>query len=77
MDVDRPLALVSVGGVALLAFGALVGSIAGWPTASGGTPASPGAWLLVAALLLAAVAGATLWGVRTAPGGGDTPYWDD
>jgi hypothetical protein len=77
VNFDRPLALVSVGGVVLLAFGAVVAGGTGWPTTDGGTVVSSGAWLLVAALLLAAAAGATLWGVRTAPGGDDTPYWND
>lgn len=77
VDADRPLALVSVGGVVLLASGAVLGGVVGWPGRSGDAGVSVLAVGAVVGLLVAVVAGATLWGIRTAPGDDRTPYWDD
>lgn len=79
MDLDRPLATISSGGIALLVVGAVITRLVGWPPASvapaGGVSVSTVAAVAVAALLVVAVAVAVWWGVSTAPGDDETPYW--
>lgn len=81
MDLDRPLALVSVGGVAVISVGAVAAGLLGWPATTGlpeatgdtvATAISPVAVSLVAALLGCSLVAAVWWG-RT--DSSHTPYW--
>lgn len=73
MNVDRPLALFAVGGVATLVVGAIVARLLGWPAGVGQPPSATGV-LALAGLLVVALVAAVAWGVR-GTASADRRYW--
>ncbi len=61
MDLNRLLAVVSVGGIGLLAGGAVVAGLAGWPPADS-LGVSPVAVGVVGVLVGGGVVGGVVWG---------------
>jgi hypothetical protein len=74
MDLDRPLALFTVGGIVTFGLGAILARTLGWPAGNG----DPLQWLPllgIAVLLVVLVGGAVAWGNGTANADERTSYW--